>query len=346
MRILITGVAGVLGSNLVSYFLQHGISDIFGIDMSDRPFAGKDAITFQTCNLSDMDQLTSVIEGMDVVIHCASAAPSFSDREIFEVNVDCTRSLLNASSAASVERFIYISSTAVYGIPDSAPVFESDELQPYHDAYNRSKIAAEAECLSFREKGLAVPILRPRTFLGPGRQGTFAMLNDWASSGRGFPMLGSGKNRYQFLDVEDLCQAIFLCLDCHRDVVNDTFNVGAEVFGTIKEDYQAVLDRAGYGKKIVPLPAGPIIMALGLLEKLNLSPLYARLYKKLQIDYFVSIEKAKTKLGFEPRYSNAEALVRCYDWYVANKDTHSTGSGRSNSLPWKQGALQIGKIFF
>lgn len=346
MRIMITGVAGVLGSNLVSYLLKHGIRDIIGIDIAERPFIGKEIITFQACDLSEQPQLGQLLEGVDIVVHCASAAPSFSDREIVEVNVTGTRSLLEAAKTASVARFIHISSTAVYGIPDHAPVLESDEVQPYHDAYNRSKIAAEAECLAFRDKGLVVPILRPRTFLGPGRMGTFAMLNDWASSGHGFPMLGHGQNRYQFLDVEDLCQAILLCIDRADDIVNDTFNVGAEEFGTIQEDYQAVLDRAGYGKKILPLPAEPIIMALGLLEKLRLSPLYARLYKKLQIDYFVSIEKAKTQLGFQPQYSNAETLIRCYDWYVANKGMHPTSSGRSNSLPWKQGALQIGKIFF
>lgn len=159
-------------------------------------------------------------------------------------------------------------------------------------------------------------------------------------------MLGSGRNRYQFLDVEDLCQAIYLCLERPDTIVNDTFNVGAEVFGTMREDYQAVLDRAGYGKHIVPLPAKPIIVALGLLERLKLSPLYGRLYKKLQMDYFVSIDKAKAKLGFAPRYSNADALVRCYDWYVANAHTQTGESGRSNNMPWKQGALQIGKFFF
>ncbi|MEM7668576.1 MAG: NAD-dependent epimerase/dehydratase family protein, partial [Pseudomonadota bacterium] len=282
MRILITGVAGVLGPNLATYLRANGMTDIVGIDVSDRPFPGRESILFHACDLTDGDQLQGVLEGVDAVVHCASAAPSFSDNEIFAVNVDGTKTLLEAAAAASVKRFVHISSTAVYGIPDRSPVYETDTLQPYHDAYNRSKVAAEEECVRFREMGLIVPILRPRTFLGPGRQGTFAMLNDWASNGRGFPMLGSGRNRYQFLDVEDLCQVIYLCLERPDAAVNDTFNVGAEVFGTMREDYQAVLDRAGYGKHIVPLPAKPIVVALGLLERLKLSPLYGRLYKKLQ----------------------------------------------------------------
>jgi nucleoside-diphosphate-sugar epimerase len=64
-------------------------------------------------------------------------------------------------------------------------------------------------------------------------------------------MIGSGKNRYQLLDVEDLCEAIYLTLALPETQVNDTFNVGAAEFTTMKEDYQAVLDYAGYGLSCV-----------------------------------------------------------------------------------------------
>ena len=62
-------------------------------------------------------------------------------------------------------------------------------------------------------------------------------------------MIGSGKNRYQLLDVEDLCDAIYACAVLDENKVNDTFNIGAKEFTTMKEDYQAVLDYAGFGKK-------------------------------------------------------------------------------------------------
>ena len=67
-------------------------------------------------------------------------------------------------------------------------------------------------CLEYRAKGLVVPIIRPKSFVGPERLGVFALLYDWALDKRNFPMIGSGKNRYQLLDVEDLCQAIHLCM--------------------------------------------------------------------------------------------------------------------------------------
>ncbi len=59
-------------------------------------------------------------------------------------------------------------------------------------------------CEVFRGRGLCIPVLRPKTFVGPERLGGFELLYDWAYEGRGFPVLGSGGNRYQLLDVEDL----------------------------------------------------------------------------------------------------------------------------------------------
>ena len=91
-------------------------------------------------------------------------------------------------------------------------------------------------------------------------------------------MIGEGNNRYQLLDVEDLCEAIYKCLTLPKETVNDTFNIGAKVFKTMKEDYQSVLDYAGFGKKIIPLPKTPVILALKILAFLRLSPLYKWVY--------------------------------------------------------------------
>jgi hypothetical protein len=85
-------------------------------------------------------------------------------------------------------------------------------------------------------------------------------------------MIGSGKNRYQLMDVEDMCQAILASITVDKAKANDTFNIGAEKYTTMKEDYQVVLDRAGYGKKIKTFPAWLVIPVLKVLEALKLSP--------------------------------------------------------------------------
>jgi nucleoside-diphosphate-sugar epimerase len=131
-----------------------------------------------------------------------------------------------------------------------------------------------------------------------------------------------------------------------KEAVATEFNIAAEEFTTMKEDYQAVLDRAGFGKKIVPMPVGLLVFILRILEKLHLSPLYPWVYETASTDSFVSIDKAKKLLDFKPQYSNKQALVRNYDWYVAHLSEFKGKSGVSHRVPWKQGLLKLAKIFF
>jgi nucleoside-diphosphate-sugar epimerase len=233
----------------------------------------------------------------------------------------------------------------VYGIPDHHPLFEDDKKQGV-GPYGEAKVRAEEVCFEYRKQGMCVPVLRPKSFVGPERLGVFALLYDWAKDGKNFPMIGSGNNRYQLLDVEDLCDAIYLAATVDRDKANDTFNIGAKIFTTMRQDYQAVLDRAGFGKKIIGLPAKPAIWTLRFLEALHLSPLYKWVYETAATDSFVSIEKAERVLGYAPKYSTADAMVRNYDWYIAHMHEFEKASGVSHRVPWSQGILKVAKVFF
>jgi nucleoside-diphosphate-sugar epimerase len=159
-------------------------------------------------------------------------------------------------------------------------------------------------------------------------------------------MIGAGQNRYQLLDVEDLCAAIYLCATGDCATVNDVFNVGAKEFTTLRQDYQAVLDYAGFGRRIIPLPAAPMIFTLRLLEKMHLSPLYRWVYETVTEDSFVSIDKAERILGYRPQFSNQQALIRNYQWYIDHLAEFQGQTGVSHRVPWKQGILGLAKLFF
>ena len=186
---------------------------------------------------------------------------------------------IDSAREHGVKRFIHISSTAVYCITEQHPVREDDPrigVGPYGEA----KLAARRHLLRLSQRtALIVPVIRPKSFVGPERLGVFALFYDWATDGRGFPLLGDGGNRYQLLDVDDLCDAIYLCSTMESGAVNDTFNIGATEFTTMGEDYQAVLDYAGHVKRVVPLPAEPANLAAadaGSLESLALVSLGLR----------------------------------------------------------------------
>ena len=345
MRIYITGISGFLSINLVRYLLANGYTDIAGIDLVDFDYPERDKIDFTRGDIRNVEDLKKSMKGADVVIHTAAALPLYTPEEIYTTDIVGTRNVLQQAKEYGAKRFIHISSTAVYGVPDHHPLYETDKVFGV-GPYGEAKVQAEAICREFREKGLCVSILRPKSFVGPERLGVFAIFYEWASEGRGFPMIGSGRNRYQLMDVEDLCQAILSCITLDKEKVNDTFNIGAEQYTTMKEDYQAVLDKAGFGKRIATFPAGLVIPVLKVLEALKLSPLYPWIYETASKDSFVSIEKAQKVLNFKPRYSNKDALLRNYAWYLANKDKFSGEEGVSHRLPWKQKALKLVKIFF
>lgn len=343
-RVLITGGAGFLGINLVRYLLARGFA-VRSLDIAPFDYPERDRIEEHTGDIRDTAAVARAMQDVQYVVHTAAALPLYAPADIFSTDIDGTRNILQAARTAGVKRVVHISSTAVYGIPDHHPLLESDRVDGV-GPYGEAKVKAEEVCFEFRTAGMIVPVLRPKSFIGPERLGIFAMLYDWALSGKNFPLPGNGKNRYQLLDVEDLCEAIYRTLTLDAAVVNDTFNVGAEQFTTIKQDFQAVLDAAGKGKKIISIPAAPMVWALAVLEKLKLSPVYKWAYGTVTEDSWVSVDKARERLGFTPKYSNQQALVRNYEWYVAHADSFGQSTGVSHRVPWSQGILKLIKVFF
>ncbi len=345
MRVLITGGSGFLGAHMTRFLLDRGHPvrslDLVPFDVADL----RDDIEEVVGDIRDPETVASSVAGVDVVIHAAAALPLYSPEDIRSTDVGGTRVVLQAALDAGVGRVVMVSSTAVYGVPDHHPLVEDDPLIGV-GPYGEAKVAAERLCAEFRAQGICVPVVRPKTFVGPGRLGVFALLFDWAYTGHGFPVLGRGDNRYQLLDVEDLCDALYRCATLADVAVNDTFNVGAAVFGTIREDFQAVLDRAGYGKEVRSIPAQPAIAVLRLLETFGLSPLYEWVYETASADSYVSTEKAERVLGWHPRYSNAQSLVRSYDWYVEHVGEFAGREGITHRVPWRQGVLSLAKWLF
>ncbi|HEX2958429.1 MAG TPA: NAD-dependent epimerase/dehydratase family protein [Chitinispirillaceae bacterium] len=345
MKVLITGGSGFLGINMIRKLYEQKITDITVIDVVDFDYPEVSQIKFVKGDIRDKNAVKQAMQGITHVVHTAAALPLYKKNDIMTTDVDGTRNLLEEAYQQKVERFVHISSTAVYGIPDHHPLLEDDKLCGV-GPYGNAKIMAEEVCFEYRKKGMIIPVVRPKSFIGPERLGVFALFYDWAKDGRNFPMIGSGKNRYQLLDVEDLADAIWICMTMDAKIVNDTFNIGAKNFTTMKEDYQAVLDYAGHNKKIIGFPAAPAIWALRILEFLHLSPLYKWVYETACEDSFVSIEKAEKILEFKPQYSNKDALVRNFKWYMDNLEKFKNTSGISHRVPWKQGILSVLKLFF
>jgi nucleoside-diphosphate-sugar epimerase len=275
-------------------------------------------------------------------VHAAAALPiQEARRAIRSVNVEGTAVTLAAALEAGVRRVVLISSTAVYGVPERHPIHETDPMVGV-GAYGESKIDAEHLCAAFGKRGLDTVVIRPKTFIGPERLGVFEILFDWIRDGRRIPILGDGSNLYQLLAVEDLVDAVVRSFDA--PVGGRTYNVGAARFGTVRDDLQALIDHAESGSRLWPVPVRPTELTLRALELAHLSPLAEWHYRTAHKDSFVSIERARELLGWEPRLSNAETLCATYDWYLAHLDA-MRGAGTTHRVPWNQQALGVLRRF-
>jgi nucleoside-diphosphate-sugar epimerase len=335
----ISGGAGFLGLHLSRRLLADGAAvrtlDVVPLDEPELERSVEEV----RGDVRDRGAAARLVEGADVLVHAAAALPIQAKREaIWSANVGGTENVLAAARDAGVPRVVFISSTAVYGVPEKHPIVEDDPLAGVGH-YGESKIAAEEICRRFAAGGLEVVVIRPKTFIGPERLGVFEILFDWIREGRRIYVLGKGGNRYQLLAVDDLVDAIVAASE-RPGVAGEAINVGAREFGTVRGDLEALIDHAGSSSRITPIPVKPAEVVLRGLELARLSPLAEWHYKTAHRDSFVDISKAERLLGFAPRLSNERALIETYDWYLANRQ-RLRAAGTTHRVPWNQRALGL-----
>jgi nucleoside-diphosphate-sugar epimerase len=334
----ISGGAGFLGLHLARSLIADG-HEVRSLDLVPLEEPGL-AVQELRGDVRDAAACRDLVDGARILVHAAAALPIRGSRgEIRSVNVDGTLTLLSAAAAAGVRRVVFISSTAVYGVPEKHPIEEDDPLVGV-GPYGESKIEAEEICRAFMRRGLDCVIMRPKTFVGPERLGVFEILFDWIREGRRIYVLGDGSNRYQLLAVDDLVAAIQLAAS-KRAAKDETLNVGAGEFGTVRTDVQALIDHAGSPSRITPIPVAPAELTLRALELARLSPLAEWHYKTAHRDSFVDVSRAERVLGWKPRLSNAQALIETYDWYLDHRDEVAGAAGVTHRVPWNQRALAV-----
>lgn len=343
MRLAVTGGCGFLGyhlcNSLSDKYEEIIIIDVVNFEEKEYPKNTR----YIKCDVRDFSLLENCLKGCDAIVHAASALPLWKDKDIFTTTIEGTENVLRIAFKNKIKRVVYISSTAVYGVPERHPIYEDFPLIGV-GPYGKAKIKAEGLCEEYRKKGLVVSIIRPKTFIGRGRLGIFQILYDWVKSGKKIPIIGNGKNRYQLLEVEDLTDAIWLLLTLPEERVNDVFNVGAKEFGSVYSDLDALCKYAKNGSSVFPCPSWAIKPLLELFWRMRISPIYEWVYQTADKDSFVSIEKIEKALGWLPKYSNSTSLIRSYEWYLTNCE-EIPKEGITHRLRWKQGILGLFKRF-
>ncbi len=324
MKALVTGGAGYFGTLLLRKLIRSGW-ECRSLDLW-RSDEHPDSVEQVQADIRDRGAVRSAVRGVDAVFHCVAMVPLARDRAAFDsVNTGGTRVLLEACQHAAVGKVIYLSSSAVYGVPAELPVTENTPLHPA-EPYGRSKQEAEKACREFAARGLDVTIVRPRTILGHGRLGIFQALFDWIARGRRIPVLAGYQTHYQFLHADDLADA---CVRAAELPGPDVFNCWASRHGSIRSALETLCDHAGTGARVSRLPRVPVSVALAALNHtgmLPLAPYHALMYGRAM--YF-DTRHAQSRLGWEPRYSNEDMFIESYDWFIANRGLIGSGPNRS-----------------
>lgn len=342
--VFITGGSGFLGCHLSRLFLKKGYR-VVAFDKA--ALEAKDLIkkvSFVKGDICNLEEISNALKNVDFVVHAAAALPIQADKEkIFYVNITGTENVLKSSLKQEIKRLVFISSTAVYGIPRILPEPETAPIDPIGH-YGESKVAGEKLCLEYEKKGLQINIIRPKTFLGPERLGVFQLWFEAIYSGTPVFILGNGNNKYQLLAVTDVADAIEKALTTKTH--GEIFNIGAKTFYTWRQDLGEVIAHAKSKSKIIGFPVALSQFILGIFESLRLSPIAAWHYKTLPVNSYVDIKKAEKILHWEPKKSNQELLTESYDWYAKNRNEFINRVGTTHRVGWNFGILKIAEKIF
>ena len=155
------------------------------------------------------------------------------------------------------------------------------------------------------------------------------------------PVLGRGDNVYQFVHADDLAEACILAAGRPGPA---TYHCGAESFGTMRELLTHLCSHAATGARVRSVPMAPAVWLMRATSALGLSPLgpyHALMYGR---SLYFDISKAKTELGWKPRFSNNEMLVQSYDWYLLHRaKILASRSASHHRSAVKQGILALAK---
>jgi nucleoside-diphosphate-sugar epimerase len=336
--VLITGGSGYFGSLLAARALAQG--DAVRIFDVNPPGSEVDAAEFVQGDVRDGAALDAACRGVDVLFHNVAQVPLAKDRALFEaVNVGGTGRMLVAARKAGVKKVVHTSSSAIFGIPEHNPVTESTPGRPL-EAYGRAKLQAENLCHEAVATGVDVTIIRPRTILGHGRLGIIAMLFEFVADGAPVFVLGGGLNRYQFVHATDLADA---CLRAGERPGPATYNIGAVEFGTMRDTLQALVDHAATGSRVRSLPVAPARIVMRALTEAGQAPFAPYHWLLYGESLYFDTTKARTELGWEPKHSNASALIESYEWFLTHRAELESGehSGSHHQTTVRPGLVRL-----
>ncbi|SRR6266496_1088749 len=311
MRILVTGGAGFIGSHLVEKLLAAGhevailddFNDFYEPQIKHANIAGvaKD-VTMYHVDLRDGAAVRNLFhrEKFDSIAHLAARAgvrPSIQQPQLYyDTNVSGTLHLLDAASVTGVERFIFASSSSVYGVSKTVPFSEEQHLTQTLSPYAATKIAGEFLCSTYSHLyQMRVVAFRYFTVYGPRQRPDLAIhqFTRRIYAGQSIGQFGDGTTRRDYTYIDDVIQGTMAALK-YDGPLFDIFNLGESETIQLKDLIGTIEKALGRKAKINRLPEQPGDMRLTCAD----------------------ISKARKLLGYNPTTRFSDGLPRFIEWFL------------------------------
>jgi UDP-glucuronate 4-epimerase len=318
MRILVTGGAGFIGSHLVEKLLAAGhavvilddFNDFYDPQIKHANIAGfaKD-VTVCHVDLRDGAAVRNLFhrEKVDAIAHLAARAgvrPSIQHPQLYcDTNVSGTLHLLEAARVTGVERFIFASSSSVYGASKTIPFSEEQHLIQTLSPYGATKVAGEFLCSTYSHLyQMRIVALRYFTVYGPRQRPDLAIhqFTRRIYAGQPIDQFGDGSTRRDYTYIDDVIQGTMAALQ-YQGPLYDVFNLGESETIQLKELISAIENALGKKAKVNRLPEQPGDMPLT----------------------YADISKARKLLGYKPTTKLSEGLQKFIDWFLRSQRGNS-----------------------
>ena len=318
MRHIIFGGDGFVGRFLAPRLLADG-HEVIVADVARSELSHYGAARFVRTDVTDPESIRRLGIRADDMVYNLSAK-MLSPIQVrakrhdffFPVNYHGTENIIKAMDEAGAKSLVHFTTDMVYGHTFTWPQTEDHPCAPLGE-YGLSKLKTEELAAEWRRRGMNITLFRPRLIIGPGRLGILSKLFKLIDRNLPVPMIGSGKNPYQFISVFDCASAAHAA---HKaGVPNEVYNLGSLNPPPVRKLLGDLVKHAGSKSFLLPTPAWAVKRTLDFLDLLNMPLMDPEQYLIADEMCVLDVSKGERELGWVPQYRDEDMLIAAYAEY-------------------------------